>query len=80
MQWSVRTMDSMVMQFHIVAAPLSQQPGKLGDDKTELKKKNSPAQMHFGGYPPLDSRHPVAGPEATRTIAPSSLRLLPDHL
>ena len=38
MQWSVRTMDSMVMQFHIVAAPLSQQPGKLDDDKTEFKK------------------------------------------
>ena len=38
MQWSVRTMDSMVMQFHIVAAPLSQQPGKLGDNKSDLKK------------------------------------------
>ena len=37
-QRSVRTMDSMVMQFHIVAAPLSQQPGKLDDDKTEFKK------------------------------------------
>jgi len=44
-------MDSMVMQFHIVAAPLSQQP----------------AQMRFGGYPPSNSRHPVAGPETTRT-------------
>jgi len=44
-------MDSMVMQFHIVVPPLSQQP----------------AQMRFGGYPPSNSRHPVAGPETTRT-------------